>query len=91
MAGKKSFLFGKRNYSLFLIALSLIVLGYLLMTGSVNRGGDSFNNEIYSFRRITLAPVILLSGYSLIVFSIMSVSKSENNKENNAKTRNGKI
>jgi uncharacterized membrane protein YbhN (UPF0104 family) len=76
------------NYYLILIAVFLILLGYLLMTGPRNQGGDSFNYDIYSFRRITLAPFVLLSGYILVIISIMYTSKPG---ENNGKSRNGKI
>jgi hypothetical protein len=59
------------------------------MTGSENAGGTSFSEEIYSFRRITLAPVILLSGYALMVYAIMSVPRKM--KEKNGQSRKGKI
>jgi Protein of unknown function (DUF3098) len=87
MAGKGLFLFAKRNYYLILIAVGLIVSGYLLMTGSGNYQGQAFNEDIYSFRRITLAPVILLMGYSLMIFAIMTVWKTKNSNEKNGRSR----
>jgi len=82
MAVKKRFIFSGRNYCLLLIAVSLIVSGYILMTGGSNSGGNEFNNEIYSFRRITLAPVILLAGYALIIQAIMWNPKTSSSNGN---------
>jgi len=63
------------NYFLFLISFCLLVLGFILMTGKGNTGGSHFNNDIYSFRRITLSPMIILAGYVLIIFAILSKSR----------------
>ena len=71
MNGKKHLLFGRKNYSLILIAVLLVFSGYLLMTGSPNQRGESFNYEIYNFRRITVAPIVLLAGYVLMIICIM--------------------
>lgn len=81
MTVKGTFLYNQRNYWLILIAVGLIITGYLLMTGSGNSGESGFNNEIYSIRRITIAPLILFAGYALMVGAIMwnpkAVKKNE--------------
>lgn len=72
--------FTRRNYCLILSSVILLITGFILMTGESNSGIDSFNTDIYSFRRITLAPIILVAGYALMIYAIMSVSG--NPKEN---------
>lgn len=79
MAGPDCFLFKRRNYFLILIAVILIITGLVLMSGNSNQGGSTFNNEIYSARRITWAPLILVSGYALIIYAIISVKKIKQN------------
>jgi hypothetical protein len=59
------------NYFLILTSVLLLIAGFLLMTGRGNKIGESFNTDIYSFRRITLAPVVLLAGYVLLIYGIM--------------------
>lgn len=88
MAMKERIILTRSNYYLLLIAVGLIVSGYLLMTGKPNTHAHLFNEEIYSFRRITLAPVVLLAGYLLIIPAIMWNPKINSN---NGKSLNGKI
>lgn len=86
MASKDHTLFTGYNYYLLLLAGSLVVLGFLLMTGNSASGDDAFD-KIFSFRRITLAPVVILTGYILIIPAIMWNRKSDHN----GKPRKGKI
>ena len=79
MATPDGFLFKRRNYFLILVAVFLIITGLFLMSGSSNQAGAEFNSEIYSSRRITWAPLILLSGYALIIFATMSVKNVKQN------------
>ena len=72
MAKSDAGVFKRRNYYLILISVLLLISGFLLMKGYDHPIAGSFNLEIYSFRRITLAPVILLGGYVLMVYAIMS-------------------
>jgi hypothetical protein len=77
------FIFAKWNYSLFLFSVCILILGFMLMTGEENNDMSGFNEGIYSFRRITLAPLVILSGYAGIIFAIMSAPGKKN------KTKNG--
>ena len=61
------------NYKLMLIGLAIIIIGYVLMTGNV------FNEEMFSFRRITLAPIVVLAGFGFEIYAIMY--KPKNKKE----------
>ncbi|MEI7500504.1 MAG: DUF3098 domain-containing protein [Bacteroidota bacterium] len=69
------FAFGKENYRLMLIGLAFIVVGFLLMIGGGSADPAKFNPEIFSFRRITLAPVLILAGYVIEIFAIMKRPK----------------
>lgn len=59
------------NYKWMLIGLGLIILGFVLMTGSGNDDPAVFNERIFSWRRITLAPIIVLAGFGLEIWAIM--------------------
>ena len=65
------FAFGKENYRLLFIGLAFIVVGFLLMVGGGSDDPKVFNPEIFSFRRITLAPILILAGYVIEIFAIM--------------------
>jgi hypothetical protein len=69
------FAFGKENYRLMLIGLAIIVAGFLLMVGGGSTDPNKFNHEIFSFRRITLAPILILAGYVIEIFAIMKRPK----------------
>jgi uncharacterized membrane protein len=63
--------FTKKNYYLLIGGVLLIALGYVLMVGGGSDDPQVFNPEIFSFRRITLAPMVCLAGFVLIIFAIM--------------------
>ena len=67
----ESVLFGKKNYMLMLAGVGLIIVGLLLMSGGRNVDPNVFDDSvIYSFRRITLAPICILAGLVVEVFAI---------------------
>lgn len=63
--------FAKKNYYLLIAGVLLIGLGYLLMIGGGSDDPNVFNPEIFSFRRITLAPMVCLAGFVTIIVAIM--------------------
>jgi hypothetical protein len=65
------FAFGKENYILILVGVGLIVLGFILMTGGGSKDPNVFNEEMYDFRRITLAPIMILVGFGIELVAIM--------------------
>lgn len=69
------FAFGKENYILILIGVGLIILGFILMTGGGSKDPNVFNMEMYSFRRITLAPILILIGFGVEIVAIMKRPK----------------
>ena len=69
---KKKLLFGKRNYKFMLIGIFFIALGFFLMSGGGSEDPNIFNEEIYSFRRIRLAPMLVVLGFIIEVYAILT-------------------
>ena len=69
------FAFTKENYRLMLIGLALMALGFILMIGGGSKDPNDFSPEIFNFRRITLAPILILAGFVVEIFAIMKKSK----------------
>ena len=69
------FLFGKRNYKIMLVGLGLIALGFVLMAGGGSDDPTIFNEEIYNFQRIRLAPTLILIGFAIEVYAILAKSE----------------
>ena len=69
----------KENYKLMLIGLGIIVLGFILMIGGGSDDPTIFNKEIFSFRRITLAPIVVLFGFIFQIYAIMKKPKANQN------------
>ena len=68
---KKKLLFGKRNYRLMILGLVFITLGFVLMSGGGSDDPNVFNDEIYNFRRIRLAPFLVVFGFVIEAYAIM--------------------
>ena len=60
-----------KNLKVMLVGVVVIIIGFLLMTGGGSDDPNVFNPEMFSFRRITLAPIVVLLGFGIIAFSIM--------------------
>ncbi len=67
----QGFALGKMNYLFILIGFVLIIIGFALMSGGKSTDPNVFNKEIFNFRRITLAPIIILLGFVLEIFAIL--------------------
>ncbi|MEZ7887492.1 MAG: DUF3098 domain-containing protein [Flavobacteriales bacterium] len=65
------FVFSKQNYVLLLISLAVIVVGFALLSGGGSDNPNEFSEEIFSVRRLYVAPVIILGGYFLVIYAIM--------------------
>lgn len=70
-----AFAFGKENYRLLIIGLVVILIGFLLMIGGGSDDPAVFSEDIFSFRRMTLAPILVLAGYIIEIFAIMKRPK----------------
>lgn len=70
-------IFGKINYILILVGLMFLGIGLLLMIGGTSEDPNVFKpEELYSFRRITLAPIIILIGLLIEAYAILVKPKS---------------
>lgn len=72
---KSEFLFGKENYKFLVIGLAVIALGFILMSGGANEDPNVFNEDVFNFRRIRLAPTVVLLGFGITIYSILVKSK----------------
>jgi len=69
------FAFGKENYTLMLIGVVLIVLGFILMTGGGSKDPNVFNEDMFDFRRLTLSPILVLLGFAVEFVAIIKRPK----------------
>ena len=69
------FPFGRENYVLMIAGLAIIFLGFILMSGGGSEDPAVWDPSIFSFRRITLAPILVISGFVIEIFAIMKKSK----------------
>ena len=77
---KAEFIFQKKNYLFMIIGLACIALGFILMSGGGSDDPNVFNPDIYSFRRIRLAPTLVLIGLGIEIYAILlNPHKSKNN------------
>jgi fumarate reductase subunit D len=68
---KLNFALGSANYKLLAIGFVIIIIGFLLMLGGKSDSPDKFSETIFSFQRITLAPIVVLSGFIFEIWAIM--------------------
>ena len=73
------FLFEKVNYKILLIGIAVIAVGFVLMSGGGSDNPAVFNPEIFSFRRIRLAPTVVLIGFGITIYSILKNPKNTKN------------
>ena len=71
----KKFLFDSKNYKLLLISIFILLVGFFLMSGGGSSDSSKFNPEIYNFRRIRLAPTLVIIGFLFSIFSILKNNK----------------
>ena len=72
---KGEFLFEKLNYKILLIGIGVIALGFILMSGGGSNDPKVFNEDIFNFRRIRLAPTLVLIGFGITIYSILKNPK----------------
>lgn len=72
---KSEFLFDKVNYKILLIGLAVIAVGFVLMSGGGSDDPTVFNEDIFNFRRIRLAPTTVLIGFGITIYSILKTNK----------------
>ncbi len=73
----KDFAFGKDNFLWIAVSVVLIIIGFILMSGGGSADGVSFNPEIFSARRIVVAPMITVLGFVLMIVGILRKNKDK--------------
>ena len=76
-------LYSKKNYLLMGASLLLILIGFILMSGGQSEDPTAFSPEIFSGRRIVVAPIVCLSGFILMIYAIL-VKPTQAKKEEEA-------
>jgi hypothetical protein len=74
-APQAEFLFEKTNYVFLLVGIAVICIGFLLMAGGGSDDPKVFNEAIFNFRRIRLAPTVVLAGFGLTIFAVLKNPK----------------
>ena len=69
--GGNQFIFRRKNYKFMVIGIIFIALGFILMAGGGSDDPTIFNPEIYSWRRIRLAPTFILIGFAIEMYAIL--------------------
>lgn len=69
------FAFGKQNYILIIVGTALAILGYILMSGGGSDDPTVFSEELFSFRRMFVAPILILVGLVVVGWGIMKKVK----------------
>ena len=77
---KAAFIFGKKNYKWMFIGLTFIALGFILMSGGGSDDPNVFNPDIFSWRRIRLAPMLVLIGFGIQIYAILLNPDKSNSK-----------
>ena len=72
---KHEFLFEKINYKILLIGIAVIVIGFILMSGGGSNDPKVFNEAVFNFRRIRLAPTMVLIGFGITIYAILKNPK----------------
>ena len=77
---KSGFALGKKNYIALAIGFVILVIGYALMVGGGSDDPNVFTgDELFNFRRITLAPIVLIIGFAVEIFAIMWRPRTKKN------------
>ncbi|MCI5663273.1 MAG: DUF3098 domain-containing protein [Mediterranea sp.] len=75
---KKKFAFDKTNFILLAVGMAVVIIGFLLMTGPSSSSAN-FEADIFSVRRIKVAPVVCLLGFVFMIYAVLRKPKEENN------------
>lgn len=74
---QKKVIFQKTNYILFFVGIIILILGFVLMIGGGSNDPDVFNEKMFGFQRLTLAPLLLILGFAIEFFAIFYKPKKQ--------------
>lgn len=77
MKDMDNFAVSKKNIFLILIGLLIMVVGYILMSGGGSDDPNVFNYDMFSFRRMVIAPIVILIGFAFEIYAIMKRQKRQ--------------
>ena len=80
---KRNFAFGRTNFILLAIGMAIVVIGFILMAGG-GSSQEAYNPEIFSARRIKVAPLVCLFGFVSMIYAVVHKSKDKEEKVNDA-------
>ena len=80
MSDKQKFAFDKVNFILLAIGMAIVIIGFLLMTGPTS-SETLFEPDIFSVRRIKVAPVVWLFGFISMIYSVLRKPKTQKTEE----------
>ncbi|MEK6616007.1 MAG: DUF3098 domain-containing protein [Bacteroidota bacterium] len=72
---KATFAFGKDNYKILLIGIAVVAIGMICMIGGASDDPNKMSEEIFDFRRLTLAPILIIAGYVVVLLAILKNPK----------------
>lgn len=87
---KRNLAFGHMNFILLAVGMAIVIIGFILMSGA---GSDEtgFDPEIFSARRVKVAPVVCLVGFVSMIFAVMYKSKDEAGNNESLKEMNNSL
>jgi hypothetical protein len=68
---KKQFAFGKENFILLAVSIAIIIIGFVLVSGGKSTEETGFDPSIFNNRRLFVAPIVIMSGFGLMVYAIL--------------------
>lgn len=77
VAQSEGFALGTENYKYIAVGVVIVIIGFILMAGGGTKDPNIFSPAIFSFRRITLAPLVLMVGYGIVIYAIMKKPKNK--------------
>jgi hypothetical protein len=72
-----NFTFGKRNYQLLIAGVILMAIGFVLMSGGGSEDPNVFSDAIFNTQRLTIAPILILTGLVIEIFAILHKPKED--------------
>lgn len=77
---KRDFAFGRMNFILLAVGMLVVIVGFILMSGG-SSSEEAYNPDIFSTRRIVVAPIVCLLGFVSMIYAVVHKSKDETQKE----------
>ena len=74
---KATFAFGKDNYKMLLIGIAIVAIGMICMIGGASDDPKKMSETIFDFQRLTLAPIVIIAGYVVVLLAILKKPKAE--------------